>query len=276
VGAGASAAGADRVDRRNNAPEPGKKAWGVGDLAHARLPLFTRRVERALDDVRRASELGTIGVSFSGGKDSTVLLDLVRRIVPDAPAAFFDSGCEYPDTYDLVTHYGVTVIQPQMTLPEMCKYGGYWGHPTPVDSEAEFDFFAFLIDEPSYRFSMEYGITVEALGLRAGESAGRRVSLHRRDRGTLYPLRNGQWRLCPLAFWQTADVWAYIASRKLRYNAVYDKMAEWGFDREQQRVSTLLGVAALSYNPRLAFIRAIAPEVFWKLAADFPMILQHA
>ena len=31
---------------------------------------------------------GKIAVSFSGGKDSTVLLDLVRRAFPDVPAVF--------------------------------------------------------------------------------------------------------------------------------------------------------------------------------------------
>lgn len=246
-----------------------------GDYARAMLPSFQRRVNAALEVISDAAKLGVIGVTYSGGKDSTVLLDLVRRVVPDAPAAFFDSGCEYPWTYDVIEHYGVEVIQPEMTLPEMCRYGGYWGHEKPVDPDAEFDFFAFLIGEPSYRFIHAHNITVEAIGLRAQESAGRRVSLHRKDRGTLYPLASGRWRLCPLAFWRTDDIWAYIASRKLRYNVVYDKMADWGIPREEQRVSTLLGTAALAFNARIAFIRAVAPDVFWKLAAEFPKIIQY-
>ena len=39
---------------------------------------------------------GQVYVSFSGGKDSTVLLDLVRKIYPDVPAVFADTGLEYP------------------------------------------------------------------------------------------------------------------------------------------------------------------------------------
>ena len=35
---------------------------------------------------------GNVYVSFSGGKDSTVLLDLARRIYPDIPAVFIDTG----------------------------------------------------------------------------------------------------------------------------------------------------------------------------------------
>ena len=35
---------------------------------------------------------GKVAVSFSGGKDSTVLLDLARRAFPDIPAVFVDGA----------------------------------------------------------------------------------------------------------------------------------------------------------------------------------------
>ena len=38
-------------------------------------------------------------VAFSGGKDSLVVLDLVRQVAPETPVAFFDSGLEFPETY---------------------------------------------------------------------------------------------------------------------------------------------------------------------------------
>lgn len=37
---------------------------------------------------------GRVFVSFSGGKDSTVLLDLARRVYADIPAIFVDTGLE--------------------------------------------------------------------------------------------------------------------------------------------------------------------------------------
>ena len=35
---------------------------------------------------------GQVYVSFSGGKDSTVLLHLVRQLYPDVPAVYGDTG----------------------------------------------------------------------------------------------------------------------------------------------------------------------------------------
>ena len=45
---------------------------------------------------------GQVYVSFSGGKDSTILLDLARRIYPDIPAVFVDTGLEYPEIREFV------------------------------------------------------------------------------------------------------------------------------------------------------------------------------
>ena len=45
---------------------------------------------------------GEVYVSFSGGKDSTVLLHLARKLYPEIPAVFIDTGLEYPEIRDFV------------------------------------------------------------------------------------------------------------------------------------------------------------------------------
>ena len=41
-------------------------------------------------------------ISFSGGKDSTVLSSLVCSVNPDILHLFSDTGCEYPETISFV------------------------------------------------------------------------------------------------------------------------------------------------------------------------------
>lgn len=56
---------------------------------------------------------GQIYVSFSGGKDSTVLLDLTRRIFPDTKAVFVNTGLEYPEIRKFaLSHENVEELRP--------------------------------------------------------------------------------------------------------------------------------------------------------------------
>lgn len=69
---------------------------------------------------------GQAYVSFSGGKDSTVLLDLVRKIYPDVPAVFSDTGLEFPELREFVlTTSNLRVVQPTMNFVEVIKRYGY-------------------------------------------------------------------------------------------------------------------------------------------------------
>jgi 3'-phosphoadenosine 5'-phosphosulfate sulfotransferase (PAPS reductase)/FAD synthetase len=69
---------------------------------------------------------GNVAVSLSGGKDSTVLLDLARRISPDIRAAFVDTGLEYPEIRAFVKSIpNVTWLRPEMPFPEVIKQYGY-------------------------------------------------------------------------------------------------------------------------------------------------------
>ena len=68
---------------------------------------------------------GDVYVSFSEGKDSTVLLDIVRRLYPDVEAVFVDTGLEYPEIRQFVKSFeNVTWLKPKMSFKDVClKYG---------------------------------------------------------------------------------------------------------------------------------------------------------
>lgn len=73
-------------------------------------------------------EFGVDGVyvSFSGGKDSTVLLDLVRRLYPGVEAVYCDTGLEYPEIRDFVkTFTNVSWVKPEMNFKQVILEYGY-------------------------------------------------------------------------------------------------------------------------------------------------------
>ena len=69
---------------------------------------------------------GQVYISFSGGKDSTVLLDLARHIYPDIPAVFCDTGLEYPEIREFVkTKENVVWLRPKMSFRKVIETYGY-------------------------------------------------------------------------------------------------------------------------------------------------------
>ena len=69
---------------------------------------------------------GMVYVSFSAGKDSTLLLHLAREVCPDIPAVYVDTGCEYPENVAFAkTVPNVTWLQYNMPFDEVVRVFGY-------------------------------------------------------------------------------------------------------------------------------------------------------
>ena len=69
---------------------------------------------------------GQVCVSFSGGKDSTVLLHIARQIYPGIPAVFSNTGLEYASIQRFVkTWDNVDIVVPKMRFDEVVSTYGY-------------------------------------------------------------------------------------------------------------------------------------------------------
>lgn len=87
----------------------------------AKVMLSMRRIEDWYD-----FHDGDVYVSFSGGMDSTVLVDLVRKTVGDVPLVFVNTGLEYPEIVRFVSLYdNVKVLRPKMSFKEVLEVHGY-------------------------------------------------------------------------------------------------------------------------------------------------------
>lgn len=65
-------------------------------------------------------------VSFSGGKDSTVLLHIARQIYPNIPAVFSNTGLEYPEIQRFVKSFNnVDIVVPSMRFDDVITTYGY-------------------------------------------------------------------------------------------------------------------------------------------------------
>jgi 3'-phosphoadenosine 5'-phosphosulfate sulfotransferase (PAPS reductase)/FAD synthetase len=69
---------------------------------------------------------GNVVVSFSGGKDSTVLLHMVRKLYLDVRAVFSNTGLEYPEIQKFAKSFDlVDTVTPKMRFDQVLSTYGY-------------------------------------------------------------------------------------------------------------------------------------------------------
>lgn len=68
---------------------------------------------------------GDVCVSFSGGKDSTVLATLVHDLYPNVPLVFANTGLEYPEIQAFARKMGAEFVRPKMSFSEVISTYGY-------------------------------------------------------------------------------------------------------------------------------------------------------
>lgn len=100
----------------------------IGDLRQMQSLPLSAKIQMTRQRIRAwIDEFGEDGVyvSFSGGKDSTVLIDIVRKDYPNIEAIFVNTGLEYPSVRQFaLSKENVTELRPTMNFRDVIiKYG---------------------------------------------------------------------------------------------------------------------------------------------------------
>lgn len=251
-----------------------------------------KRIERIFD------EFENIVVSFSGGKDSTVVLELAlevarRRNRLPLKVFFIDQEAEWQHTIDYVKYvmYRPEVEPLWLQCPIKlfnatshetdflnCWDAGCkdkWMHPQDPISIKENTFgtdrfhkmFAAAMakifnGEP---YANMGGVRTEESPMRFGGVTGARcykdITWGKKEpKGyTFYPIYD----------WTFDDVWIYIAKNKIKYNGIYDLMFNYGIPRTNMRVSNLHHETAYR---TLFFLQEVERDTYNKLCERLPGI----
>ena len=90
------------------------------------LDVKIKMTETRIKDWVDVYGLDGVYISFSGGKDSTVLLTIARNMFPTIKAVFCDTGLEYPEIRDFVkTFSNVDWLKPKLTFKQTIEKFGY-------------------------------------------------------------------------------------------------------------------------------------------------------
>lgn len=101
----------------------------VDDLRQLQALPLSLKIRMTQERVRQwVYEFGEDGVyiAFSGGKDSTVLLHIVRQLYPKVVAVFCDTGLEFPEIREFVKKFdNVDWLKPKKSFRNIIIENGY-------------------------------------------------------------------------------------------------------------------------------------------------------
>lgn len=197
-------------------PDPITAAESPKALAELNRWLAQRSAE---DRVAWALEntAGEHALSSSFGAQAAVSLHLVTRQAPKIPVILVDTGYLFPETYRFIDglserlDLNLQVYRPRVSNAwAEARLGRLW--EKGLDGIERYNRIHKV--EPMQRALEELGVRTWIAGLRRTQSESRANI-------DVLELRNGRWKLHPLADWSDRDVWQYLNQHDLPYHPLW-------------------------------------------------------
>lgn len=188
---------------------------------------------------------GKAAVSWSGGKDSTLVLYLVRQLAPNVDVVFNNTGIEYPETvrfiHNLAATWNLNLIEttPKKTFWKCAEEFGYPGGSKRGTVHCCY----YLKEKPTLDQIRVHGWEAVFDGLTATESWTRMFNA--RDRGTCYFKKHWKVQVVhPILYWTEEEVFGFFESEGIPNNPLYSQGA--------RRVGCMACTAYKTWEVRMA------------------------
>lgn len=268
-----------------------KEYLGINVLEAAR-----QRISKVFNDFPR------IYVSYSGGKDSTVMLHLVMdeaikrgrkvgvllvdlegmyKITIDHIQRCMDMYADYIEPYwvclPIALRNAVSVYEPKWQCWEPGREADWIRQPPKMAITDEKFFPFFKRDMEFEEFVPQFGkwfgqgkLTACFVGIRADESLNRYRTIKSEKKQTYEDyqwttwLGNGLYNAYPIYDWKVSDIWKYSTTSGKPYNRLYDYMHQAGLTPSQMRICQPYGD---DQRRGLWLFHVIEPETWARVVA---------